>query len=158
MTDIEFFKEIDQFEVTRLVSKILEEEFGFKVSSQTFPDIYKIKEKWMTGDNRFWVAKENNEIIGTVALLKQAKNGGYLKRMFVKKDFRRQGVAKKLYNRLKLHCKKEGIKDIYLTTIPKMKAAMRFYEKNGFLRVSKLPGGWPTYGDHIFYKKDLENK
>ncbi|XHR98338.1 hypothetical protein ACFJIV_24075 [Mucilaginibacter sp. UC70_90] len=50
--------------------------------------------------------------------------------------------------------------DIYLGTVEMLKAAHRFYEKNGFTRLAKqdLPESFPLMAaDTIFYQLHLNN-
>ena len=52
----------------------------------------------------------------------------------------------------------EGIGEIFLGTVEILRAACRFYEKNGFVAVAKedLPGAYPRMAvDSLFYKLTL---
>jgi len=51
------------------------------------------------------------------------------------------------------------IYDLYLGTVDLLKAAHRFYERNGFQRISKddLPSYFPTMmGENIYYQLSLK--
>ncbi|TCM80862.1 acetyltransferase (GNAT) family protein [Rhizobium sp. BK068] len=69
---------------------------------------------------------------------------------------REHDVAARLLAQLVAHAEDHGIKDIFLGTTDKFLAAHRFYEKNGFLEVSKseLPRSFPLMAvDTKFYRR-----
>lgn len=77
--------------------------------------------------------------------------------MFVKAAYRgaRYNTAKMLLVKSIEWARQNKIKEIYLGTTEKFLAAHRFYEKNGFVHISKenLPGTFPIMKvDSIFYK------
>ena len=114
------FTKKDEKKVKELISGILEE-------------IFKIKIKKIDLDyDIFYVAEEKENIIGTIALKKIRSYQGRLKRMYVNKEYRRRGLAQKLYNKIIDYCKDNNIKTIYLTTYPQMIEAQKFYKKQGF--------------------------
>jgi putative acetyltransferase len=76
--------------------------------------------------------------------------------MFVHATYRGKqwGIAQGLLDNLVRHCRDAGIKDLWLGTIHTMGAAARFYERNGFVKISKdgLPGHFPLMAvDDTFY-------
>ena len=83
--------------------------------------------------------------------------------MFVKHEFRGKGLnlAQQLLDTLIAHAIECKITDLYLGTIDRFKAAIRFYERNGFERVdvSELPS-YPAKSeiDDLFYHLKLNNK
>ncbi len=141
--------------IIHLITSILEKEFGFSVNETTFPDIFHIPEKFQQKKGNFWVALENHEVVGSIGFLDFGDGGGYLKRMFVIGRLRGKGTAQQLLGALMSHARQNGFAEIYLTTIPEMLAAMKFYEKNGFMRIQSLPNDLPTYGDYIFYQMSI---
>jgi len=85
-----------------------------------------------SGRGGFWVALDNDKIIGTVGVKEKSKDTAKLKRMFVLKKFRGTGVAQKLLDKALVFSKKMDYKRIELWTSHVMKRAQKFYEKNGF--------------------------
>ena len=76
--------------------------------------------------------------------------------MFVHAAYRGKqwGIAQGLMDMVVGHCRDAGIKDLWLGTIHTMGAAARFYERNGFVKISKdeLPGHFPLMAvDDTFY-------
>ena len=67
-------------------------------------------------------------------------------------------MAQQLLNTLASHCKARGIFHLYLGTIDVLKAAHRFYERNGFQRIRRedLPSYFPAMmGENVYYSLQL---
>lgn len=105
--------------------------------------------------NQFWVALDGKQLIGTIGVLLKKDHSAVVKSMFVTKEYRGTDVAHQLLSKLIDHCKKKKIRDIYLGTMSQMKAAHRFYEKNGFMKINETDvpsdfGMSPV--DDVFYR------
>jgi N-acetylglutamate synthase-like GNAT family acetyltransferase len=108
--------------------------------------------------NQFWVAVNGDQLIGTIGVLLKKDHSAVVKSMFVAKEYRGTKVARQLLEKLIGHCKKKKVQNIYLGTMDQMKAAHRFYEKNGFTRITEneVPkdfGMNPV--DDVFYRLKL---
>ncbi|WP_018630100.1 GNAT family N-acetyltransferase [Niabella aurantiaca] len=69
-------------------------------------------------------------------------------------------VARELLDTLIRYCRRQQIHAIYLGTVDLLKAAQRFYEKNGFTRIDEtaLPSFFPKVPvDNVFYYRSLNN-
>jgi ribosomal protein S18 acetylase RimI-like enzyme len=56
------------------------------------------------------------------------------------------------------HARAQRLPRVFLGTRPEMRAAHRFYEKNGFVRIDErdLPPAFPRMAvDSVFYRRDL---
>ncbi len=107
----------------------------------------------------YLVAKINEKIVGTVALIYQ-DGFAVLKRMYVAKALRgkEMGVSQLLLNQALNACRQMNFDTIYLGTMEEFKAAQRFYEKNNFIKIAKedLPNYFPNNPvDVVFYKLRL---
>ena len=60
----------------------------------------------------FLVAEHKNEIIGSLGAIPESNSELRLKRMSVKKEFRRQGIAKNLLERIEKWALKHNFKEI----------------------------------------------
>lgn len=81
-------------------------------------------------DGELWIAlNEKNEIVGTIALLKHSDDNVELKKFYVRKDYRGQGVSKALYEKAMDMCKESGFKRIFLGTYERLETAIQFYIK-----------------------------
>lgn len=81
----------------------------------------------------FWLARSGDHIIGCVALRLIAEPvSAEIKRMYVRPEARGQGVAQELLEAAEKFALAAGYQWIYLDTADDMKAAARFYQRNGF--------------------------
>ena len=137
----------------KLILEILMKEFGFGDIER--PDIHKITEVYQQDGGNFWIAVCEKKVIGTIAIRNYGNNRGYLKRMYVEKEFRGSGLAHELMQTLIDFAKGNKYKEIYLGTVEKFAAANKFYTKHGLIKIESLPDDMPSFGDNIFYKLDL---
>ena len=141
--------------VIDLILHIQKDEFGVAIDLEDQPDLQNILEHY----SQFWLAVDEEEgVIGTLGIVKFDKQQAVLKKMFVKADYRGKAVSKALLETLFEYCQKEGIKEVYLGTVDKFKAAHRFYEKNGFesIQENNQPSHMPRMEvDTIFYRKNI---
>ena len=155
--NIEVYTDIYKNVVADLILVIQNSEFGIPISLENQPDLNAIPEYYQTNNGNFWIAKIDDEIIGTIALLDIGNYKGALRKMFVDKNYRGKetGVGQKLLNTLINWTRYKGFKEIYLGTTENFLAAQRFYEKNGFKEIGKqeLPVSFPIMEvDVKFYR------
>ncbi len=143
-------------QVVALVSPIQQIEFNVPISVEEQPDLMDISGTFKKGDGNFWICICDGELVGCVGLVDIGEQSVALKKMFVRADMRGKGigVSAALLNHAKQWCFDKRIKTIYLGSVDQMKAAHRFYEKNGFteIAVDKLPASFPIVNvDTKFY-------
>ena len=83
-----------------LIFDIWINEYHFQVSPEDYPDLQTIEAHYTNQAGAFWVAVENQKIIGCIACSRLCESTFVLKRMFVKRDSRERGVAQALLDRL----------------------------------------------------------
>ncbi|MGB8001701.1 MAG: GNAT family N-acetyltransferase [Anaerobacillus sp.] len=159
---IEEFSEDYQQQVSELILHIQQNEYSIAITKEDQPDLFTIPEFYQVGEGNFWLAKLDNEVIGTISLLDIGHNQVALRKMFVKKSYRgsKFQVAKSLLNKAFDWAHDHAIQTIYLGTTPQFLAAQRFYQKNGFKEVDRreLPGEFPIVKvDKVFYKFKIED-
>jgi GNAT superfamily N-acetyltransferase len=141
-------------EVMRLILDIYEKEMGFVGYER--PDIFNIYDTYQKNKrNNFWLALNNEELVGTVGLLGKTKELAYLKRMVIKKEFRKQGLGKNLLQTALEFAKKNGYKTIYAGTVAENPNAIQFYEHHGFQKCNDVPRDITAANDSICLKRDL---
>jgi len=86
--------------------------------------------------NHLWVAENNSEVVGCVAIKRKCSDESELVRMAVASSTRGQGIGGKLMEELLAHCKKQKVSRVLLTTANPLSA--HFYEKSGFRYVKKF--------------------
>ena len=148
-------KNEDSKDILDLIFNIWINEYQFQVSPEDYPDLHKIEDYYSSKGGGFWVASNTETVIGTIAYDQLDKNIFVLKRMFVSKEWRGQGIAQRLLDTLFDKTPKDCI--FYLSTKDDLaKAAKKFYVKNGFeiIEQSDLPKNFPFfYEDDLFMKK-----
>lgn len=148
--------------VIDLILPIQQIEHNVPVTLEAQPDLLDIERYYLQTGGHFWGAFHENELVGTIALISLGHNAGAIRKMFVKKEYRGKetGIAQQLLGILEEYCRNNGIGQLYLGTVEVLKAAYRFYERNGFERIAQedLPAYFPAMGvDHIFFQKRLSS-
>ncbi|XP_046359004.2 N-acetyltransferase 8-like [Haliotis rufescens] len=95
-------------------------------------------------DDNFWIAEVNGEIAGTVGIVKKTagdaeRKVAWLRRMAVKRNFRRLGIAKKLVSTAISFCKQRHYDKIELITTEVHQPARNLYTRLGFIMVDYRP-------------------
>jgi N-acetylglutamate synthase-like GNAT family acetyltransferase len=142
--------------VLDLIVPIQREEFGVPITAQDQPDLADIPHFYQYGKGNFWIALDQNNVVGTIGLLDIGNGQAALRKMFVRQEFRgTRGVAKLLLDVLLEWAQAQAIHEIYLGTTNRFLAAHRFYEKHGFVEIAKpaLPPQFPIMDvDSRFYR------
>lgn len=144
-------------EVAGLIVHIQKDEFAIPITLDMQPDLNNIRSFYQINNGNFWVARVDNTIVGTIALLDIGNNRAALRKMFVAKEYRGKefGVGQALLNHLINWARQKKILEIFLGTTEKFIGAQRFYEKNGFVEIQKqdLPKDFPVMAvDVKFYR------
>ncbi|HJV87471.1 MAG TPA: GNAT family N-acetyltransferase [Noviherbaspirillum sp.] len=142
--------------VLSVILPIQQDEFQVPITLEDQPDLLDIPGFYQRGAGNFWVALEQNRVVGTIALIDIGNGQGTLRKMFVQAEYRGKahGVAQRLLGTLLDWCAQQGMHEVYLGTTAKYLAAHRFYEKNGFAEMAKeaLPATFPLVAvDTKFY-------
>jgi N-acetylglutamate synthase-like GNAT family acetyltransferase len=143
-----------------LIVGIQRDEFQIPITLEDQPDLLDIPNFYQRGAGNFWVAISEGEVVGTVALLDLGNHQGALRKMFVHARYRGpgHGVSARLLETLLEWSRARGVKEVYLGTTEKFRAAHRFYERNGFQQIAdnELPPSFPKMVvDTRFYCRAL---
>lgn len=149
-------------EIIDLVLNIQQKEFNVPITIEDQPDLMQIEDFYFANGGSFWGAFIDGELVGTIALIKFDKKAAAIRKMFVKKEFRGKeyGIAQKLLETLITYCQKNRIDEVYLGTVSILEAALRFYERNHFIRIEKeqLPSKFPLMNaDNVFCFLNLKS-
>lgn len=161
MISIQTFKDIaDTQAIVNLIINIQQNEFQVPITIKEQPDLFIIKDFYQKDGGQFWLAKHQDEVVGTIALINCGGGVGTIRKMFVKKEFRgkEHQIAQKLFDALQEFALQNHINNLYLGTIERLQAAIRFYEKNGFTLIAKenLPLSFPIMQvDTHFFEKSI---
>jgi len=121
--DDKYNKKINDF-----IISIYVEEFGFEQHrielEQNDNSVYA-----KNGGQLLFAIDEEDNIVGTIALVKHDAQNVEIKKLYVKKDCRGKGLSKQLYEKALTICKNSGFKRIFLGTYDKLEIAIYFYLK-----------------------------
>lgn len=154
------FEKTFEQQVISLILAIQQQEYGIQITQEEQPDLLEIPNVYQRGNGEFWVALQEQTVVGTISLLDIGNDQVALRKMFVDKQYRGAPyrVAQQLLEKALQHARARGVKQIYLGTTPEFKAAHRFYEKNDFEQIAKeqLPADFPiVHVDRRFYKFEI---
>ena len=159
MIQIQPFEDQDTDQIVELILTIQQKEFFVPITINEQQDLLNIPTFYQQGNGNFWVAKHEGNVVGTIALIDCGEDIGTIRKMFVKKEFRGKefGIAQRLFDILLATAQEAKMTDVYLGTIERLQAAIRFYERNGFTSIAKenLPTVFPIMAvdTHFFEKK-----
>jgi len=157
---IEEFSSGLQQQVIDLILGIQQNEFHVPITLDDQPDLLSIPSFYQKEKGNFWIARQDEKLVGTIALLSFSDEQAALRKMFVHKDFRGKeyGTAQKLFDALLNWSEERGIEKIYLGTLQHMHRAQSFYRRNHFVEVRKedLPPLYPImHVDSLFFELTL---
>jgi DNA-binding MarR family transcriptional regulator/predicted GNAT family N-acyltransferase len=78
------------------------------------------------------LAKQNDKVIGSIALIPESKTSLEIAKLTTHKDFRRRGIAQKLLDSAIIFTQANSYKQITAHSNTCLKEAQKFYEKNKF--------------------------
>lgn len=148
--------------IIELITHIQRHEFNIPITVKDQPDLLDIEANYHANGGNFWGAFNGDELVGTIALIDIGHNAGTIRKMFVKAGYRGKetGLAQQLLKTLLTYALQKNISDLYLGTSSVLKAAHRFYERNGFILedISEFPAYFPRMAvDNMFYHLHLDN-
>lgn len=103
------------------------------------PDLLNIVGEYMEKGGNFWIAKEDEKLIGSIGIMPYNREIAVLKKFFVHENY--QGspyhIGRKLYDVLIEFARESNYKTILLDTPHNTGRAHKFYEKAGFKLVKE---------------------
>jgi ribosomal protein S18 acetylase RimI-like enzyme len=109
--------------------------------------------KYKSPDGEFIVAKQNDTVIGCVAIKKLENKICEMKRLFVKDKHKNKGIGKKLVEKIVEEAKKRNYEKMRLDTLNIMETALNIYYKNGFYEIKPYYNN--PYNGVIYLEKIL---
>lgn len=111
------------------------------IRSSLESDLSDIHGTYVASGGNFWVVTPSDDasrVVGTVGIELKASKEGELRRMSVRRAFRRHGLARLLLDALEAWAVAQGLEMLWLTSAAMMKPAHAFYEAAGFSRVEEI--------------------
>lgn len=150
---------MDAVEIRRVATNEAERAYAliqeyFRVAKVVvWEDRDKFRQEYFDENTGVWVAEVTGQLAGCVALRALALHAGEIKRMYVRPEYRGQGIAEALLSAVENFAKAQGYKELYLDTAADMIAAARLYERCGYERCER-------YNDNpqaaIFMRKRIQ--
>jgi GNAT superfamily N-acetyltransferase len=104
-------------------------------------DLLDIQKHYFDKNDMFWIAvNDNNRVIGMVGTDTVSETDIWLKRLFVKPEIKRNGVAGALLNIVVAHAKSRGITSIHTRFSDNYIEASHFYPAKGFIESGRSDG------------------
>ena len=146
--------------VIDVILPIQQQEFAIPITLERQPDLLNVEDFYRSGGGNFWVALDDERVVGTIALLDIGNRQGALRKMFVRREYRgaHHGIAERLLATLLEWSEVNRIREVFLGTTAQFLAAHRFYEKHSFAQVDReqLPPAFPIMAvDTRFYFRTL---
>ncbi|MBI2707448.1 MAG: MarR family transcriptional regulator [Proteobacteria bacterium] len=149
-------------QIITMIETIQKGEFSLPITDDINACILRAEEDFYYNNSyNFWYATDKDgTIIGSIGLKKIDDQTAEIKKFFIHQSYRGKSVAPKLMNALIKSAVKHRFDRLYLGTVDKFQAAHRFYEKYGFVRLTKqeLPSGFEICPvDTVFFKVNVES-
>jgi ribosomal protein S18 acetylase RimI-like enzyme len=133
MAEIGEAKVPDDLKTARDLFEQYAHSLGFDLGFQDFAaELGNLPGKYAPPHGRLLLAKQDDRIVGCVALRKLEENICEMKRLYVIPSARGQGIGRKLAETIIAQAKAMGYKHMRLDTVASMQAANRLYSSLGF--------------------------
>ncbi|WP_377288675.1 GNAT family N-acetyltransferase [Rhizobium sp. SG2393] len=100
-----------------------------------------------------FIAFQRDEPVGIMGvLLQRAKKMAHratIIMVYVRKALRGTDVARDILSAVVAHARQDGVRQLELTVSAENPAAIRFYTREGFMTVGRIPGGFLEDGQEI---------
>ena len=97
----------------------------------------KFVQSYNPNSDKIWIMEEENQIIGSIAIVGHSKLEAQLRWFFVHPNYQGLGLGKYLLNETIQFCKKQEFKVIFLWTTSELKTAIHLYLKFGFVKTEE---------------------
>jgi GNAT superfamily N-acetyltransferase len=106
----------------------------------------------------FLVARHERQLVGGVGLRSisdPSLHVAEVKRLWVRPDLRRQGIALGLMNEVETSARDLGYVTLFLETGPAQPEALALYRSNGWTEIDEYPAGVFCHPQSHWFKKDI---
>lgn len=124
----------DDKSVKDLIVGILEKEFSAEEKNFFGSDIQNVSKTYAGEGDCFFVACDDDKIIGTAGIKREDERNALLRRIFVRDDYRGKRIAFQLIQNAIDFCKKRGYEEVIFKTTSRMRNAINLCEATGFIK------------------------
>ena len=132
-------KKNQENEARKLIFEGLSERFGF-IDDSLNPDLKNIVESYIEKGDIFIVGIHKEKLVCTGALIKENDHTGRIVRMYVKKDYRRMGIARYVVKILENYGKQKKFTTLLVETNDDWNSAIKLYKNGGFQKFDHFDG------------------
>ena len=119
--------------VNRLLSPpALSDTFEVYIKRALAEEIDRITAYYSQHDGGFWVAIQDDKLLGTFGLERTSSEAMELRRMYVDPGARRRGIARQMLRFAEDECRRQKIFRLELSTSELQEAALSFYRNSGY--------------------------
>lgn len=145
-------------QIIDLILDIQNNEAKINLSLEEQPDLLDIPACYEKDGGEFWLAVDDNTVIGTLALMNKDNGNAVLKKGFVRADYRKQGILGKLYATLQEFAKEHGLTTFVFDTPSVATNCHSFFEKRGYRRITQdelsFPYEYPDRDSYLYMKSE----
>ena len=128
---------VEEMDSVRKLFTEYQQWLGIDLSFQNFEaELHSLPGCYAAPTGAIFLATENSEPTGCVAIRKFSEHEAELKRLYVVPEVRGRGVAKTLLQQAIQMASLQGYKSIVLDTLPSMESAKKLYTQFGFVPTS----------------------
>ena len=110
----------------------MREAFEGYIARSLVEEIDVIPEYYAARQGGFWIATEDEAVVGMFGLERAGEGAAELRRMYVAPEARRRGIARALLARAETECRAAGFRRLVLSTSEIQDAAIALYRAAGF--------------------------
>lgn len=121
----------DQIEVKDFILSQWEE-FGFSYKKEYDYDLDDPQRYYLEKGGMFYILKDQNKIIGTMAIINKGNNIAELKRLYVDNNYRGRKLGSMLVDTSLQWCQEHGFNKVEFETNKKFEKAHLLYVRRGF--------------------------
>lgn len=122
----EYSKEYEK-ELTELLMRICVNEYKMKEYEKPLKQYVKKKEF-----KKAWIVLNDERIIATIGYEEKSKDIAEIKKVYIDKDYRHQGLGRKMMDYAVQYIKDNDYHTIYVGTSDNFSNAINFYQRYGF--------------------------
>jgi len=141
MIEIRSVTEKEDAQVREMIASILESEFLPEEKAFFSTDIEHVSRNYAGNGEVFFIARDQNKIVGTVGIKREDERVSLLRRVFVRPEYRGRKIGSQLITRAIEFCQREGYEEMVFKTTSRMKEAIKLCEANGFTKKMRIELG-----------------
>ena len=135
------FQPSDSKEVIDLITSVMRTEFPDDQKVFPVDDLKEITHHYGNKGEQFFVAVEDDKIVGTVGVKREDERSALLRRIFVKPEFRGRGIGSGLVMQAISFCRENGYELIVFKSTSRMQRAIQLCQRSGFSEKAKVDLG-----------------